>query len=140
LEPQDEHLAYAYLFGRDGGVPLVYSDHNESSASEDRDRWLDAYKRPDIVQMIRFHNAVHGEPMHILYETDVLLVFRRGDKGIVAINKSTSDHWATFSTWGLTNPGTYLDLIHQFKMTLTGNTFTLFVPPRTAQMWLLKEV
>lgn len=137
LDPQDEHLAYAYLLGRDGGVPLIYSDRNESHHPEDRDRWLDAYKRTNIVSMIQFHNAVHGESMHILYETDILLIFRRGAKGIVAINKSSSNQWATINTWGLTNPGKYEDLIHHFEMTVSGDRFTLFVPPRTAQMWLL---
>ncbi|MEB3358230.1 MAG: alpha-amylase family glycosyl hydrolase [Synechococcales bacterium] len=138
LDRQDEHLAHAYLLGRDGGVPLIYSDHNESYYPEDRDRWFDLYKRPDIVDMIQFHNAVHGEQMHLLYETDVLLVFRRGSKGIVAINKSSVEQWATFNTYGLTNPGRYQDLIHKHVMDLSGNTFTLYMPPRTAQMWLLK--
>ncbi len=138
LDRQDEHLAHAYILGRDGGVPLIYSDHNESKHVADHDRWLDAYKRSDIAAMIQFHNAIDGQPMHILYETDVLLVFRRGSSGIVAINKSGSNQWATFSTWGLTNPGRYRDQIHQHEMNVTGNTFTLFVPPRTAQMWLLE--
>jgi alpha-amylase len=137
LDRQDEHLAHAYILGRDGGVPLIYSDHNESHHPQDKDRWLDFYKRPDIVAMIQFHNAVQGQPMQILYESDVLLAFRRGDKGIVAINKSGSHQWADFNTWGLTNPGRYRDLIHQFEMTLTGNQFSLLVPPRTAQMWLI---
>lgn len=136
FDPQDEHLAHAYILGRDGGVPLIYSDHNESHHPQDRDRWLDFYKRPDIVAMIQFHNAIHGEPMHILYESDVLLVFRRGEKGIVAINKSGSNQWADFSTWGLKNPGQYRDLIHGYDMMVSGNTFSLLVPPRTAQMWL----
>ncbi|NER84740.1 MAG: alpha-amylase, partial [Leptolyngbya sp. SIO1D8] len=138
LDPQDEHLAHAYLLGRDGGVPLIYSDHNESHYEVDRDRWFNIYKRPDIVAMIQFHNAVHGQPMEILYETDVLLIFRRGSEGIVAINKSGSDQWAEFNTWGLKNPGQYHDLIHRYDMTVSGNTFTLFIPPRTAQMWLAK--
>ena len=138
LDPQDEHLAHAYLLGRDGGVPLIYSDHNESHCEVDRDRWLDLYKRPDIAAMLQFHNAVHGEPMAILYETDVLLIFRRGNQGIVAINKGGDNQWAEFSTWGLKNPGTYRDLIHKHEMMLSGNTFTLLVPPRTAQMWLLQ--
>jgi alpha-amylase len=136
LDPQDEHLAYAYILGRDGGVPLIYSDHNESSYPQDRDRWLDAYKRPDLVAMLEFHNAVHGEPMLMLYESDLLLVFRRGAKGIVAINKSGSNQWADFGTWGLTNPGRYRDLLHDYEMTLSGNRFSLLVPPRTAQLWL----
>jgi alpha-amylase len=138
LDRQDEHLAHAYILGRDGGVPLIYSDHNESKYAVDRDRWLDVYKRTDLVAMIQFHNAIEGQPMHILYETDMLLVFRRGSSGIVAINKSGTNQWATFSTWGLTNPGHYRDLIHQYELDLTGNTFTLLVPPRSAQMWLLE--
>lgn len=138
LDRQDEHLAHAYILGRDGGVPLIYSDNNESHYPEDKDRWLNLYKRPDIVAMIQFHNAVHGQPMHMLYETDVLLVFRRGANGIVAINKGDSEQWVTFNTWGLTNPGHYRDVIHNYEMDLSGNTFTLYVPPRTAQMWLAK--
>lgn len=139
LDRQDEHLAHAYLLGRDGGVPLIYSDHNESHYEVDRDRWLDAYKRPDITAMIQFHNAVQGEGMDMLYESDTLLVFRRGSKGIVAINKGGSNQWADFSTWGLKNPGTFKDLIHGYELQLSGNRFTLFVPPRTAQMWLAKD-
>jgi alpha-amylase len=136
LDRQDEHLAYAYILGRDGGVPLIYSDHNESKYAADRDRWLNVYKRLDVVAMIQFHNAVHAQPMQILFESDVLLVFRRGDKGIVAINKSSENQWAEFSTWGLKNPGKYRDLIHPHEINLAGNTFSLWVPPRTAQMWL----
>ncbi len=137
LDPQDEHLAYAYVLGRDGGAPLIYSDHKESPF--DGDRWFEAYKRPDIAAMIQFHNAVQGEEMVTLYESDTLLIFRRGHLGIVAINKSTFDQWAEFNTWGLKNPGTYQDLIHRHEMTLSGNRFTLFVPPRSAQMWLVKN-
>jgi len=86
--------------------------------------------------MIRFHNAVHGQPMAILYESDVVLVVRRGNLGIVAINKSGAETWVEFSTWGLNNPGSYQDLIHQQEIEISGNLFTLSVPPRTAQMWL----
>src|SRR5512138_1367542 len=58
LEGQDEYLANAYILGRDGGVPLVFTDHDEST--HDRGRWNEAWQRYDIVQMIAFHNAVHG--------------------------------------------------------------------------------
>lgn len=138
LERQDEHLAYAYILGRDGGVPLIFSDHNESAAQypEDRDRWTNVVQRPDLSSMIRFHNAVHGQPMAILYETDTLLVFRRGEIAIVAINKGGQESWVEFNTWGVKNPGTYQDLIHGHQMQLSGNRFTLYLPPRTAQMWL----
>lgn len=139
LSPQDEHLAYAYILGRDGGVPLIYCDHNESPYEADSDRWINTHKRPDLTAMIQFHNAVQGEPMATLYESDLLLVFRRGESGIVAINKSGYGEWATFSTWGLKNPAQFKDLIHGYELTLSGNTFSLFVPPQTAQMGLLKS-
>lgn len=136
LDRQDEHLAYAYILGRDGGVPLIYSDHDESPHEADRGRWCDTWKRPDLAAMIRFHNAVHGQPMAVLHESETMLVFRRGARGIVAINKAGFGQWAEFGTWGLGNPGAYRDLIHGHVMNLTGDRFGLFVPPRTAQMWL----
>lgn len=138
LERQDEHLAYAYILGRDGGVPLIFCDNNESTEKhpEDRDRWTNVVEREDINRMIQFHNTVHGERMEILYESDVVLVFRRGNSGIVAINKGGVETWVEFNTWGLKNPGNYKDLIHKHEMKISGNRFTLYIPPRTAQMWL----
>ncbi len=136
LDAQDEQLAHAYILGRDGGVPLVYSDHDESPHEADRGRWRDAWRRADLAAMVRFHNEVHGLPMAILADSDTLLVFRRGDRGIVAINKAGFGQWAEFGTWGLGNPGRYRDLIHGHQMELAGDRFGLFVPPRTAQMWL----
>ncbi|MDJ0650587.1 MAG: alpha-amylase family glycosyl hydrolase [Xenococcaceae cyanobacterium MO_188.B19] len=138
LDRQDEHLAYTYILGKDGGVPLIFSDHNESVGQhpEDRDRWTNILKRPDLLKMIEFHNAVHGQSMTILYETNTILIFRRGDSGIVAINKGGTEDWVKLSTWGLKNPGTYTDLIHEHHMQLSGENFTLYIPPRTAQMWL----
>lgn len=136
LDRQDEHLAHAYILGRDGGVPLVYSDHDESPREEDRGRWRDAWKRADLAAMVAFHNEVHGAPMSVLASSDTLFVFRRGDRGIVAINKAGFGQWAEFGTWGLGNPGRYRDLIHGHVMQMSGDRFGLYVPPRTAQMWL----
>ncbi len=44
LDPQDEHMAYAYVLGRDGGVPLVYSD----KVRKGRDRQI-INKREEIL-------------------------------------------------------------------------------------------
>ena len=138
LNRKDEHLAYVYILGRDGGVPLIYSDHNESAEehSEDRGRWADAHRRNDIVNMIDFHNRVHGSRMYSLYESENILVFRRGEMGIVAINKCAEESYIHFDTWGLKNPWHYKDLLSGNEMNLSGDHFTLLVPPRTAQMWL----
>jgi len=145
LDGQDEFLANVYIMARDGGVPLVYSDNNESVEvngsgkfhPEDRDRWANAHKRADIRAMIKFHNAVAGMPMAMLYEHDEFLVFRRGSQGIVAINKS--DRWVHADIWlyGVENPSKFKELIHGYHMELLGQErLRLSISPRSAQMWL----
>ncbi len=143
LDKQDEFLANVYIMGRDGGVPLVYSDHNESATnhSEDRNRWSGVFKRDDIKAMVTFHNAVAGSSMAVLYEHDDFLVFRRGDKGMVAINKS--DHWVHADVWlyGMKNPARYKELIHGYNMELIGqDRLNLAIAPRSAQMWIEKSI
>jgi len=140
LQAQDEYLANVYLMGRDGGVPLVYSDNNQSAARypEDRNRWADSWLREDIAAMIRFHNAVHGMPQRPLFEHDGFLVFARGDRGIVAINKSGQWQHPAIRTRGLRH-GAYRCQIHGHEMQVSGECFTFAIPPRQAQMWVCGE-
>lgn len=137
LQKQDEYLVNAYLMGRDGGVPLVYSDNNQSAWKypEDRDRWVNSWMREDITAMIRFHNAVHGMQQHSLFEDDGFIVFARGDRGIVAINKTDLWQHPTIWTWGM-RQGAYRCQIHGYVMDVSGDYFTFDIPPREAQMWL----
>ncbi len=137
LDPQDEYLAQAYLLGRDGGVPMIYSDKNQSAQKypSDRDRWANAWCRKDIVGMVRFHNGVHGSEQKPLFEADGFLVFRRGNRGIVALNKTGEWQHPTIWTYGL-NHGAYYCQIHGYCMEVSGNYFTFDIPPRQAQMWL----
>ncbi|MCC6347174.1 MAG: alpha-amylase family protein [Nitrospirales bacterium] len=139
LHPQDEFLTNAYLLGRDGGVPLVFSDHNESALAYqcDRDRWCAAWKRSDIVGMIAFHNAVHGTPQRSLFEADGFLVFARGDRGIVAINKTEEWQHPRIWTCGLRH-GRYRCQLHRHDMQVGGDYFEFALPPRQAQMWLCR--
>ena len=86
-----EWLAYVYLFGRDGGVPLVYSDLNTSGIDNQLGlpRWQDMWQSQTMKTMIYFHNRLHGLPMKILHSSDDTLAFTRADQGIVLLNKST---------------------------------------------------
>lgn len=134
MDPTDEQLAYAYVLGRDGGVPLLYSDHNESGDN----RWVNAYRRSDLVQMIRFHNANQGNDMQVLSYSDCHILFRRGSRGIVGINKCGSTVHTTVGMnhsvlWWNTD---YRDVLsgHITRITSASHTFSL--PPRTARMWL----
>ena len=137
LDPQDEYLANAYIIGRDGGVPLVYSDHNESAGdhASDRDRWAESWARYDIVQMIGFHNAVHDQPQRCVFEADGFVVLARGDTGIVVINKTAEWQNPTIWTWGL-RQGRYHCQLHQYDMDVRGDMFNFAIPPRQAQLWL----
>jgi alpha-amylase len=140
LDRQDEFLANAYLMGRDGGLPLVYSDHNESAGKypDDSDRWANAWQRADLTGMIAFHNAVHGQPQHTLFEADGFIVFARGYRGIVAINKTGIWQNPTIRTFGM-RLGPYRCQIHGHLMQLEGDSFSFAIPPRQAQMWLCCE-
>ncbi|MCG3721060.1 alpha-amylase family protein [Vibrio cincinnatiensis] len=91
MSAENEALAYSYIFGRDGGVPLIYSDLNPSDIrdSEGRPRWQEAWCAPNMLAGIAFHNQMHGLPMKTLEASDDLLVFSRGDKGMVIMNKSS---------------------------------------------------
>lgn len=135
LDAGDEALAYAYVLGRDGGSPLLYSDHNESGDN----RWVHAYRRSDLAAMIRFHNANHGNDMQVLAHGNCHLIFRRGNRGIVAINKCGHTVNATVGMnnsvlWWHTPYRDVLDAGSVVQITNASHTFSL--PPRRARMWL----
>ncbi|MDG3085408.1 alpha-amylase family glycosyl hydrolase [Vibrio hannami] len=90
LDEEDEWLAYSYILGRDGGVPLIYTDLDTSGIKgrDNKPRWMNAWKDQRMMKMIDFHNQVHGETMIPIVSDKDILVFSRGEKGLVAINKS----------------------------------------------------
>ena len=135
LDPVDETLAYAYLFGRGGGSPLVYSDHNESGDG----RWVDAYRREDLTAMIRFHNAVAGEAeQRTLASGACFLAFRRGSLGLVAINKCGHSVEFEVEAGGdkLWQQTPYRDVLSGDTLVLQSRRQRLTLPARSARMWL----
>jgi alpha-amylase len=100
MDEEDEWLAYAYILGRDGGVPLIYTDLDTSGIKgrDGKPRWKGAWSDPRMATMIKFHNAVHGQPMSVIEGNDDMLVLKRGDKGIVVLNKSTRSQSLSLAT------------------------------------------
>lgn len=98
LEEEDEWLAYAYILGRDGGVPLIYTDLNTSGIKNRQEipRWVNSWEDPRMAAMIAFHNLTHGEKMLPVYADTNCLVFSRGERGFVAINKDRQKRSLTF--------------------------------------------
>lgn len=105
-----EWLAYSYVLGRDGGVPLIYTDLDTSGIKikDRKPRWLDSWRHPKMLGMIKFHNLMHGEAMKVLEANDDLLVFARGEQGVVILNKSRRKQ-----TINLSIEGTFNDLLSE---------------------------
>lgn len=134
LDPVDETLAYAYLLGRDGGVPMVYSDNDESGDG----RWIDAWRRDDLKRMIGFHNAMQGQDMQVLSHDACHLLFRRGDRGIVGINKCGGAIETTVAMHGsvLWWHADYTDALGSGSVVnIDSGSHTFRLPPRQARMW-----
>ncbi|KAB7773532.1 alpha-amylase [Xanthomonas sp. LMG 12462] len=134
MDPVDETLAYAYLLGRDGGVPMVYSDNNESGDN----RWVNAYQRDDLKRMVGFHNAAQGRDMQVLAHGACYLLFRRGDLGIVGINKCGNTVTAAVPMNGsvLRWNVDYTDALGSGSVVrISSGSYTFSLPPRQARMW-----
>jgi alpha-amylase len=137
LDPHDEFLANAYVFGRDGGVPMLYSDHGESTATfpEDCARWQNLWRRDDIQAMLSFHNRMHGLPERLVSSCDHVLAFGRGDRGLVVINKSAE--WQRINLEpGVLRAGRYHCSVHGHDMDVGMAPMMVEVPPRQAQLWV----
>ncbi|PFG57918.1 alpha-amylase [Vibrio sp. ES.051] len=132
MEEENEWLAYAYILGRDGGVPLIYTDHDTSGikGKDGKPRWQQAWNDPRMAKMIAFHNLVHGQPMVILEGNDDMLVIKRGDKGIVVLNKSVREQSLSLKT-----NSDWADIVSGFVF-LAGKE--LNVPPKSAMLLVAK--
>ncbi len=130
----DENLAYAYILCRDGGVPLVYSDKGEADGLY-TNNWIDAYKKPELIKMIAFHNAVFGSNMQILAIDQCHMVFCRSDLGIATINKCEQK-----LTLDLPVPehikGPFRNLMDNNILHVTDNCIQLTLGPRSFQLYL----
>ena len=86
----NEWLAYAYLFGRDGGIPLIYSEFDVSGIknSAGEPRWKEEWCSDRMATLIAFHHDMYRESQRQVAASDDHLIFGRGESGIVAINKS----------------------------------------------------
>ncbi|WP_180344155.1 alpha-amylase family protein [Aeromonas allosaccharophila] len=134
----DEKLAYAYLLGRDGGSPLVYSDHGETR-DKDGLRWQDYYLRADLKGMIRFHNAVQGQPMQLIGSGDCFVLFKRGKQGLVGINKcdDEQEYWLDTAKFEMNWYRNYQDVLDQGAVVnVQSQWIRVAMPARSARMWL----
>ncbi|MEX0336921.1 alpha-amylase family protein [Vibrio tubiashii] len=139
MDPTDEKLAYAYILGKNGGTPLVYSDELPDGEDKDNGRWANVWKNPTMVNMLKFHNAMQGKSMTMLHSDQCTLLFKRGKEGVVGINKCGESKTVTVDTyqhefnWYVP----YKDTLSSDSTTVNSRHHLFTIPARTARMWML---
>ncbi|MCP9825828.1 alpha-amylase family protein [Synechococcus sp. EJ6-Ellesmere] len=132
----DEHLAYVYIMGRDGGTPLVFDD--QSDGRSNNGRWRDVWNSDRMRRMIAFHNLMQGKSMEVMAADACTLLWRRQEDGIVAINKCGQQRSITVDTrfkfrWN--HP--YRDMLTDAVLPeIKGTRYTFHIPARSARMWV----
>lgn len=136
LDKTDEKLAYAYLLGRQDGVPMILDDGTDER--RDNGRWVGQFNAPHLVAGIKFHERVLAQGYEVLASNDCALLFRRGKEGIVGINKCGSNAAFDVNTnerfYWFRN---YRDAISGGNVVnINSSSYHFVIPPRSAQMWL----
>jgi alpha-amylase len=135
MDVTDEHLANAYLLGRDGGTPLMFDDDSQPPAFGGR--WAHTLDDARLVRMIGFHNRMQGKPMQVLFADACGLLWRRAEDGIGAINKCGFEQRIELDTHGRFKwHVTYRDAVTgSDTLRVDGGHFTFRVPARSARLW-----
>lgn len=140
LDRIDVNLAYAYLFGREDGLPYVFVDMNTLPAAQQDDRLDD----PFVVAGIRFHNlclagqggvARREEVWRI--ETPNAIAWQRGTDRFVVINKA-GEPFEIVSLGTSLRPGEYKEVRTGWRLDVQpGGTIDHWkVPARSAMMFV----
>lgn len=143
LTEADIVLAYAYIFGRDGGVPYVFVDMEPTTEGDKR---KDRFNDERVVAFIRFHNLCldeeEGGPR--LEETVNLgsknaLGWQRGKDRLVMINKS-GEKLPLRNLQTTLKPGRYVE-VHEGWLLEVRSDSTIEewdLPAQTAAMFVLQ--
>lgn len=136
MTEEQEWLAYCYLLGRDGGVPLIYTDLDTSGiqGTNGQPRWLNAWNDEKMLAAIAFHNRMHGKPMTMIEAGDDLLVFGRGKHGVVIINKSVRA-----KTVELNSDQAWVDVLSKQQFQAIKGLCRVNVAAQSARMLILEQ-
>jgi alpha-amylase len=125
--------------GRADGLAYVYTDLGRAGGL-DSDRFLDAYADPALASMMRFRQAVAGQPQDLVWESDQVIAWRRGRNGLVVINKSGTEEFdlARLGLSGLAD-GSYKDVLSGLTLNLRSGRLRaddVNIPTRAAALFL----
>jgi len=140
LDRTDVALAYAYVLGREDGLPYVFADMSTLPQAEQDDRFDD----PSIVAGIRFHNlcladtgGVPRRPELWRIETPNAIGWERGTDRFIVINKAAEPFEISDLRTTL-REGNYNEVRTGWPMRVQpdGTIERWTVPPRTAVMFV----
>lgn len=135
LSARDEFLANVYILGRKDGIPLIYSDNDQSAMRfpEDMGRWRGLWRSRVIEAMLKFRGLVENENQTCLYEDDDILVIARGNHAFFAVNKGMSERTVVVGS-GILAVGGYGCLLTGRRMEAGEAGMRLTVPARSGLM------
>jgi alpha-amylase len=143
LTEADVVLAYAYIFGRDGGVPYVFVDMEPTTEGDKR---KDRFNDGRVVSFIRFHNLCldeeEGGPRPeetVNLGSKNALGWQRGKDRLVMINKS-GEKLPLRNLQTTLRPGRYVE-VHEGWLLEVRSDSTIEewdLPAQTAAMFVLQ--
>jgi alpha-amylase len=143
LTEADIVLAYAYIFGREGGVPYVFVDMEPTTEGDKR---KDRFNDGRLVAFIRFHNLCLDEeeggsrpeePVNL--DPDNAIGWQRGKDRLVMINKS-GEKVPLRNLQTTLKPGRYVE-VHEGWLLEVRSDSTIGewdLPAQTAAMFVLQ--
>lgn len=132
----EELLATAYILGRDGGCPLIFTDKGDNIHETESfgNRWKNFYRDPTLKQMIRFHNHAHGSPMRSVWVDDGIIAYERVGRGFFAINKTSDEAQLRLSFSSLAGP--LHDVLSTDSVTVRDGQADVRIPARSSRMFV----
>lgn len=124
-DPVNERLAYAFVLGRAGSVPYVYSDRGQ--AGNDgvlSDAYRNAHRRCDLARMVRFHALTSGLAQSTLVSAARQIAWQRGTQAFVAVNADTTA-WVGSGPSTLED-GRYVDLLGGGALEVAGGVIPAY--------------
>jgi len=140
LDRTDVNLAYAFLFGREDGLPYVFVDMKTLPLDQQDDRFDD----PHLVAGIRFHNLCLANPDGSNRRPDIWQIqtqntigWQRGTDRFVIINKA-AEAYAINNLKTSLQKGSYKEVRTGWPLQVEadGTIKEWNVPPRTSVMFV----
>ncbi|MCB1308822.1 MAG: hypothetical protein KDK30_11605 [Leptospiraceae bacterium] len=129
----DEMLAHAFILGREAGIPYIYSQR-QAERDVTPNEYVRFHRNDRLRSMIEFHNRMLGTDFGWLKVDDTLLIFRRGTRGLVLINKSAHQLSGEVDAQGLSE-GDYIAMDNaKQRMSIHNGRLRYTIPPRSYAM------